>query len=160
MRRILIPCLGSLALAVGCARPALAENARPATDAGGLWQNECSSCHIAYPPQYLSRSGWRHVMGQLDKHFGSDASLAPAETRTIAAHLDRLAATDESRFGAASGRITETRWFARTHDEVPRNAFSANEVKRAANCQACHGNAAKGRFGEHELTAVGRRYED
>ena len=39
------------------------------------FQEECSSCHIAYPPQMLDADSWRAVMSGLSKHFGSDASI-------------------------------------------------------------------------------------
>ena len=113
------------------------------------WQQECSSCHIAYAPGLLPPESWRRVMAGLDKHFGTDASLAPAESKEIADFLVRNGSNRWS--GAATPlRITETPGFLREHrgDEVPAGAFKRASVKSAANCQACHSGAAKGDFNE------------
>src|SRR5512146_2667484 len=57
------------------------------TARNALWQTECGSCHVAYPPRLLPAESWRAVMSGLDKHFGSDASLDPAAVREIGAFL-------------------------------------------------------------------------
>ena len=113
------------------------------------WQQECSSCHIAYAPGLLPAESWRRVMAGLDKHFGTDASLTPAESKEITDFLVRNGTNRWS--GAASSlRITETSGFLREHrgDEVPAGAFKRPSVKSAANCQACHSGAARGDFSE------------
>ena len=117
--------------------------------ANAKWQQECSSCHIAYAPGLLPAESWRRVMSGLDKHFGTDASLTPAESKEIADLLVRNGTNLWS--GAATPlRITETSGFLREHrgDEVPAGAFKRASVKSAANCQACHSGAAKGDFNE------------
>jgi hypothetical protein len=114
------------------------------------WQRECSSCHIAYAPGLLPPESWRRVMAGLDKHFGSDASLTPAESKEITDFLVRNG-TNRWSGAAAPLRITETAGFLREHrgDEVPAGTFKRASVKSAANCQACHSGAAKGDFNEH-----------
>jgi len=113
------------------------------------WQQECSSCHIAYAPGLLPAESWRRVMAGLEKHFGTDASLTPTESTEI---TDFLVRNGTSRWsgGATPLRITETSGFLREHrgDEVPAGAFKRASVKSAANCQACHSGAAKGDFNE------------
>ena len=113
------------------------------------WQQECSSCHIAYAPGLLPAESWRRVMAGLDKHFGTDASLTVAESREIADFLVRNG-TNRWSNTASPLRITETSGFLREHrgDEVPAGAFKRPSVKSAANCQACHAAAAKGDFNE------------
>ena len=116
------------------------------------WQQECSSCHIPYAPGLLPAESWRRVMAGLDKHFGTDASLTPAESAEIADFLVRNGSNRWS--GAATPlRITETSGFLRKHrgDEVPAGAFKRASVKSAANCQACHSGAAKGDFNERSV---------
>jgi hypothetical protein len=91
-------------------------------------------------------------MAGLDKHFGTDASLTPAESRQITDFLVRNGSNHWS--GAATPlRITETSGFLREHrgDDVPAGAFKRASVKSAANCQACHPGAAKGDFNEHAV---------
>lgn len=40
-----------------------------------VYKAECTSCHIAYPPQLLSAPDWRRLLSGLDRHFGTDASV-------------------------------------------------------------------------------------
>lgn len=110
------------------------------------WQNECASCHVAYPPSLLTAAGWRTVMAGLDKHFGSDASLDDKTRADITAFLVRHAGT-APRHAAADGRITGTPWFRHEHDEVPARVWRTG-VKSAAQCQACHTHAAQGDYDE------------
>ena len=116
-----------------------------------VWQSECGSCHIPYPPALLPAASWRILMAQLDRHFGSDASVDPATATAITSFLDRNAGRPR-RENAGSGtppvRITETRWFRNEHDEVPARTWRSPAVKSAANCEACHAQAAGGNFSE------------
>jgi len=123
------------------------------------WQQECASCHIAYAPSFLPKASWRRVMGGLDQHFGENASLDPATQADILRFLEANAAdSGTSRMGSrvmqgmgakdAPVRITETRWFVRKHDEVPRATWSRKSVGSAANCAACHRQAERGVFDE------------
>lgn len=117
------------------------------------YQQECSACHVAYPPQFLSAASWRAVMGGLDKHFGSDASLDPASQGEILRYLETNAGRREtSAAGRPQLRITETRWFVHEHSEdLPRDIWKNPAVKSAANCMACHTAADKGDYSERTL---------
>lgn len=117
------------------------------------YQQECSACHLAYPPQLLSASSWRAVMNGLPRHFGSDASLEPAVHADILRYLEANAGrSDSSVAGRPQLRITETRWFVHEHsDELPRDIWKQPAVKSAANCAACHTAADKGDFSERTL---------
>ena len=123
------------------------------------WQQECASCHLAYSPALLPRASWRHVMGGLEQHFGENASLDPATQADILRFLEANAAdSGRSRMGdkvmqrmdpkAMPLRITETIWFVKKHDEVPRTSWTRKSVGSAANCAACHRQAEKGVFDE------------
>src|SRR5512135_2316584 len=59
-----------------------------------LWQSECGSCHVAFPPRLLPAESWRAVMSGLDKHFGSDASLDPVAAKEIGAFLKQNAGSN------------------------------------------------------------------
>lgn len=118
--------------------PAIAEG-RFAVPANPSWQAECASCHIAYPSQLLPAASWRRLMSQLDRHFGTDASLDAPVRDEILAFLEKHAGR-----GADEGlRITETRWFRREHDEVA--------AKKLSSCESCHTTAAQGDFRERNL---------
>jgi hypothetical protein len=123
------------------------------------WQQECASCHLAYSPALLPRASWRRMMGGLEQHFGENASLDPATQADILRFLEANAAdSGRSRMGdkvmrrmganEAPLRITETRWFVKKHDEVPRATWARKSVGSAANCAACHRQAEKGVFDE------------
>ena len=121
---------------------ALAEG-RFAVTPNPAWQAECASCHIAYPPQLLPASSWRRLMSQLDRHFGTDASLDPVTVAEITQFLQSNAAFGKRSRGADGLRITETPWFVREHDEVGQKKLSA--------CESCHTTAAQGDFRERNL---------
>ena len=114
-----------LALAMTLALPAMAER-RLSFPANERWKAECGSCHIAYPPPLLPAASWRRLMAQLERHFGSDASVAAGSAAEIGAFLERYGGR-----GADEGlRVTQTRWFRREHRDL--------RPKNAANCTACH----------------------
>ena len=113
---------------------------------------ECGgSCHVAYPPQLLGAASWRGIMDGLEKHFGSDASLDPKAAREIADYLDANAGRGKKARGD-SLRITEAGWFQHEHGEELSPAVWKNpKVKSAANCEACHIQAAQGDYSERTL---------
>jgi nitrate/TMAO reductase-like tetraheme cytochrome c subunit len=116
-----------------------------------VYRAECASCHIAYPPQLLSKESWRALMGDLANHFGTDASVDAKTAQEIQRYLEANAG------GARAGevkpplRITETHWFRHEHDEVPAAVWKVPAVKSAANCGACHTQAERGDFSERSL---------
>lgn len=116
------------------------------------FQQECSSCHIAYAPGLLPAESWRKVMAGLDKHFGSDASLDPQDNKEI---TNFLVKNSSSRWSAPTAplRITESAWFKRQHDahEINPAVWKRASVKSPANCGACHPRADRGNFNEHEI---------
>jgi cytochrome c553 len=125
---------------------------RPAAPTNPTWNSECAACHVAYPARLLPATSWKRLMGNLDRHFGSDASLDPAAHREILAYLERNAGPARAdTAGEALPRITQTPWFVREHDEVPANTWKDPRVKSASNCAACHTRADSGSFREREL---------
>lgn len=121
------------------------------------WQQECASCHVAYPPALLPKASWRRMMSGLDKHFGENASLDPATQADILKFLEANAANSGSKVlrhmaaNEAPLRITETRWFMHEHDEVPRATWARKSVGSAANCAACHQQAEQGNYNEDAI---------
>lgn len=128
---------------------------RPADPvATAAWKEECGSCHVAYPTRLLPAASWQHIMGNLGDHYGSDASIDdPAVVAKITGLLVR-GSGDAARFAVGKSmplRITETRWFIREHDEVGAAVWKRPSIKSAANCGACHQNAADGNFSERGI---------
>ncbi|WML89670.1 diheme cytochrome c [Thiothrix lacustris] len=123
------------------------------TASNATFQTECSACHMAYPPGMLPAASWREMMGTLDKHFGSDASLDEATVAEILPFLEQNAAPERK---ADSGekpvlRITETSWFKHEHDEISAATWKRASIKSASNCMACHTSADKGNFDEDSV---------
>jgi Dihaem cytochrome c len=118
------------------------------TNDNPVYSAECGSCHIAYPPALLSSGAWRTVMSQLDSHFGTDASVGDARRAELTAYLASSAAT---RKGSDAPRITEARWFRKEHGEIAAATWHSRSVKSAANCEACHSQAAVGDFSERTV---------
>jgi hypothetical protein len=116
------------------------------------WQNECGSCHVAYPAALLPRETWRKMMAQLDRHFGTDASLDPQSASEITRFLETNAASGKRAARTAGTlRITETAWFRHEHDEVPGSVWKGAAVESPANCAACHTQADRGDYRERTL---------
>ena len=140
-----------------------ADGARLAAD-DPRWRAECGGCHAAFPPVLMTAPAWRQVMGALDRHYGTDASLDAATAREIAAFLERNAG--DGRRGAppaaatiATGasalpllpRLADSPWFAREHRKVPASTIARRDVGSLANCGACHPAADRGDFSERAL---------
>lgn len=116
------------------------------------FQQECASCHIAYAPGFLPAESWRKIMAGLDKHFGTDASVDAQDNKEITAYLVNNAS---NRWSAPTAplRITDSAWFKRKHDahEISPGVWKRASVKSPANCGACHPQAERGRFNEHDI---------
>jgi len=120
------------------------------------WVAECSTCHIAFPPRFLPAESWREMMSGLDKHFGSDASLDAESAAEITAFLEANARRKgREPMGKTTLRITETGWFKREHDEISSRQWKNPKVKSPANCTACHIEAERGDFSEHNVNIPG-----
>ena len=157
IRALLVVALASVASG------ALADSSRYAAD-DPRWRAECGSCHVAFPPALLTAPAWRQVMGALDRHYGTDASLDAAAAREIAAFLERNAG--DARRGAppavatmAAGapaspplpRLADSPWFAREHRKIPASTIARPDVGSLANCGACHPAADRGDFSERAV---------
>lgn len=116
------------------------------------FQQECSSCHIAYSPGLLPAESWRKMMSGLDKHFGSNASLDAQDNKEITAFLVNNAS---NRWSAPTAplRISESIWFKRKHDahEIDPAVWKNPRVKSPANCAACHPGAERGDYSERDI---------
>jgi len=113
---------------------------------------ECSACHIAYPPKMLPAESWKHLLGGLNQHFGNDASLDAATTREIS---DWLMAHGggfrNDRERPPEDRITRSAWFVRQHGEIRPTVWRRAAVHGPSNCAACHREASDGHFSEDDV---------
>jgi mono/diheme cytochrome c family protein len=116
------------------------------------YRQECAVCHIAYPPGMLPVDSWRRILNNLDHHFGTNASLDQASVKQLESWLTAHAANAGRAASAPpEDRITRSRWFMATHDEVPASTSRLPAVKSASNCAACHTRADQGNFDERYI---------
>lgn len=150
----LLPALATLAGLCLLMPPALADSgsAMP-RQILPAYQQECAACHLAYPPGMLPAPSWNRIMGGLERHYGTDASLDEASVRQIGAWLQTHAGSYKrvSSVAPPQDRITRSPWFERKHRELDPTIWKQGAVKSAANCMACHSGAEKGRFDDDEL---------
>lgn len=144
-----------LALLATFALPAHAD--RYSVPKNAAFEEECASCHMAYPPQMLHADSWRAMMDNLSRHFGSDASI---DEKRRAAIADFLVANSGGRKtgdtrdfqGKPLLRITETARFEKKHREISAATWKRASIKSPANCVACHKQAAAGDYNERSIT--------
>ncbi|MBK7016135.1 MAG: cytochrome C [Sulfuritalea sp.] len=135
--------------------PALADNYSLPKNVA--FEEECTSCHIAYPPQMLDAHSWQHMMNGLANHFGTDASIDDRRRTAIADFLARNSGGRKTgRTVDAKGnpllRITETARFERKHRDVTAATWKRASIKSPANCAACHAQAAAGDYSERSIS--------
>lgn len=120
-----------------------------------VYAQECGTCHVAYHPSLLPAATWNAIMDGLARHFGEDAELDPAKAQAIrtyllanaAEHYDTLAAHVFTQPDPADPlRITATAFWTRRHASLPPQVFSSKPVGGRGQCDACHQDAASGRF--------------
>jgi hypothetical protein len=116
------------------------------------YEAECASCHMAYVPGLLGSKNWQSIMGSLDKHFGTDASLdTKANTEITQWLVNNAASRPKYSALAPDNRISNNVWFVREHHEIKAEVWKRASVKSASNCAACHTDAAKGIFNEDNI---------
>ncbi len=137
------------------------------------YQQECASCHMAYPPGLLPARSWQRLMSNLADHFGDNAELAAEDQTAITAFLVTHAADHAPekrarkiaaslRSGDTPLRITEIPYIKSKHRELPTHLVNGNpRVKSLAQCNACHTRAEQGSYSESQIDIPGHgRWED
>ncbi len=119
------------------------DNVPPIKDA--LVLEECGACHLAFQPAFLPKESWKKMMGDLENHFGEDASLDNDSAKAIEAYLVAHASRKKFKGDRAPLRITELRWFTHEHSErEAKNMMKKKKVKSFVECAACHIDADRG----------------
>jgi len=120
-----------------------------------VYARECGTCHVAYHPSLLTAVAWNAIMDGLARHFGEDAELDADMAQSIRAylvanaaeHYDTLAAHAFMQPNPADPlRITATPFWTRRHASLSPEVFSSKPVGGKGHCDACHQDAASGRF--------------
>ncbi len=138
-----------------------------------IYKEECSSCHMAYPPGLLPARSWKKIMAGLESHFGDNAELEPDTFKSISEFLLSNSADDSNYRRSrkimrslsdkdAPIRISETPYIINKHDEIPDKLIKYNKkVNSLSNCSACHNKAEQGLFSEHGVNIPGYgRWDD
>ena len=113
---------------------------------------ECAACHTAYAPGLLPARSWQRIMGGLDKHYGTDASLDEATVKQLSTWLQANAGTYKRvNEEPPQDRLTRSAWFERKHDDIPPSVWKHAAIKSAANCGACHTGADRGDFDDDNV---------
>ena len=127
------------------------------------YQTECTSCHVGYLPGFLPARSWNKLMGDLENHFGENASLDKQVHDEILKYVTANAAdhnpsSPRSRkiarlvsSGDAPLRITDTLFWSRKHASVRAYVWKREKVGSKAHCDACHLDAGKGVYDDHDV---------
>ena len=128
-----------------------------------LYIKECGSCHFPYQPGLLPANAWNKMMANLDKHFGSDATLAPEDFQTLSKYLNDNSAEKNMQYkrsnrivssipaGQIPDSISTTPYIIKKHNELKKSMITQPEVKGLFNCMACHTTADKGSYSEKDI---------
>lgn len=138
------------------APPVLASGSRFMAD-DPAWRTECGSCHTAYPPALMSAPAWRRIMGALDRHYGSDATMDAATVARVASFLEVNAGAPGRAASVSPApdprlpRVADGAWFAKEHREVSLAARTRPGIRGLGDCGACHAGADRGDFSERAV---------
>lgn len=93
-------------------------------------------------------------MGNLENHFGDDASLDFEDTKNILEYLVKNSAENSTMQASLNFlnsikdkdiiAMTQTTFWERKHKNIPKDIFSHVDIKSKANCKACHIDIEKG----------------
>ena len=131
------------------------------------YKEECGSCHFVYQPGLLPARSWQKMMGDLENHFDENAELDKDTQAELTIYLVENAADHANykrskRIMGSLGkndiplRVTETPYFIRKHDEIPKRFLQDNpELGSFSECAACHVNADKGSYEDDEVRIPG-----
>ncbi len=122
-----------------------------------LFAKECGSCHMIYPPFLLPKKSWEIMMGGLENHFGTDASIDDDTNKNILNFLVANSAQtrgDKTAFNILKYAkndqniaITQNEYWIKKHRKIDEKVFLRKDVKSKANCVACHKKIENGIIG-------------
>lgn len=112
------------------------------------FEKECGSCHLLYPPYLLPKKSWEIMMGDLENHFGDDASIDEESRQEILKFLSQNAAENfdtkvsqniiKSQKDSSNIAITQNEYWIAKHKNINQEVFKRESIQSRANCFACH----------------------
>jgi len=128
-----------------------------------VYKKECSTCHMAFPPNVLPAKSWQIMISSLKDHFGDDASLDEQTRNEIEAFLVKNSAensTEEASFKLLRSiedknnppiRITEIAYWKGKHKDIKPDVYEHKSITNRINCKACHKWAEYGSFEDSDI---------
>ena len=115
------------------------------------YTQQCTVCHNAYPPGMLSASAWQKLMADMPAHFGGSVMVNVDTQNDISDWLQKNAGTftPAATQDPPQHRITQSDWWQkipRSSKKIPAALWKSPVRVSAANCSACHAQAATGEF--------------
>ena len=101
-----------------------------------LYIKECGSCHFPYQPGLLPANSWKKMMVNLDKHFETDATLAPEDFVTLSKYLNDNSAEKNMQYkrsnrivssllpGQVADSISTTPYMVQKHREIRKDLIT------------------------------------
>lgn len=124
-----------------------------------LYKEECGECHFAFQAGLLPARSWQKMMqdNELENHFEESLEYELDTKKQLLDYLVNNSAgnnnyrrsrkfNDSLRMNETPLRITETRYFIRKHNEIPKRFIQQETVGNLANCEACHTKASRGNY--------------
>jgi hypothetical protein len=133
-----------------------------------VYQEECGSCHLAYPASFLPAKSWDKILSTLDNHFDESAELDKETTQVLKTYLSEHAMR-KGLFNrlmrnfpeGVPTRITKLPYFIRKHDEISESWVKKNpKIGSFSQCDKCHQSAARGDFDEDNVRIPDRSRRD
>jgi cytochrome b len=120
----------------------------------GLWHKECGSCHLAYAPSMLPIASWQRMLDEQEKHFGEDLGISAATSARLIEHAKATPAPSWGAWKLASSvpagqaplEVSGTPFWKAVHASLPETAFRPPLSAGKHECEACHRDAASGKF--------------
>jgi Dihaem cytochrome c len=124
---------------------------------------ECTACHVGFLPGFLPKRSWTKIMGDLENHFGENASLEDPALTEIKAYLVNNAADSDSASvrskkiakmigsGDTPLRIIETPFWIKKHRGIKKYVWKRPKIPSKSSCDSCHRDANIGIYDEHDL---------
>ena len=127
-----------------------------------LYTNECGACHFAYQPGLLPADSWRKMMGNLENHFGTDATVSQEDFVSLSNYLEQNSAEKNMHYkrssrivnslrGRVANSISETPYIIEKHEDIRPSLITQKEVKGLFNCKACHITAQTGSYSDDDV---------
>jgi len=148
------------ALTCGVVRLAAVPARLPPTVLDPTYAEQCGACHVVFSPSLNPAAVWDAILADLQHHFGNDASLDAAQVAEIRIYLDANSAEHwdtlpanllRERDPANPLRMTATPYWRHIHADTPGSVFASRAVGAKYACDACHRDAAIGRFAPQRI---------